>query len=179
MHNAFLWLIPGLPLAAAVFVGLFGKAIRGASHWPVVLAAGGSCAVALTAVYQLARGDISQLATDPAVNWFSIADVNIAARLVVDPISAIMLCAITFVGFWIAVFSVGYMHDDPGYPRYFAVFAGFLFSMCGLVLCDNLILIYAFWEGVGLCSYLLIGYWFQKPSAANAARKAFLVTRLG
>jgi NADH-quinone oxidoreductase subunit L len=71
------------------------------------------------------------------------------------------------------------MHGDPGYPRYFAVFAGFVFSMCGLVMTDNLLVLYAFWEGVGLCSYLLIGFWFSRPSAAAAARKAFLVTRLG
>src|SRR5205085_1381733 len=82
-------------------------------------------------------------------------------------------------GTWIAIYSAGYMHDDPGYARYFAVFSGFLFSMCGLVLTDNLLVLYGFWEGVGLCSYLLIGFWYAKPAAAAAARKAFLVTRLG
>src|SRR3989442_11746221 len=90
-----------------------------------------------------------------------------------------MLVTVTFVGTLIAIYSVGYMHHDPGYPRYFAEISLFLFSMTGLVLADNFILLYAFWEGVGLCSYLLIGFWFAKPSAAAAARKAFLVTRLG
>src|SRR5213079_1261250 len=71
------------------------------------------------------------------------------------------------------------MHDDPGYPRFFAEIALFIFSMTGLVLANNFFVLYAFWEGVGLCSYLLIGFWFNKPSAAAAARKAFLVTRIG
>jgi NADH-quinone oxidoreductase subunit L len=96
-----------------------------------------------------------------------------------DSLTAIMLVTVTFIGSLIAIYSAGYMHGDPGYPRYFAAVALFLFSMTGLVLADNYILLYAFWEGVGLCSYLLVGFWFTKPSAAAAARKAFLVTRLG
>jgi NADH-quinone oxidoreductase subunit L len=78
----------------------------------------------------------------------------------------------------IAIYSKGYMHDDPGYARYFAVFCGFVFSMTMLVLSHNLLMMYAFWEGVGTCSYLLIGFWFRKPSAARAATKAFLVNRI-
>ena len=77
------------------------------------------------------------------------------------------------------IYSIGYMHDDPGYPRFFAEVSLFIFSMTLLVLADNFLLLYAGWEGVGLCSYLLIGFWFEKPSAADAARKAFLVTRIG
>src|SRR5207302_6400013 len=84
-----------------------------------------------------------------------------------------------FIGTLIAIFSVGYMHGDAGYARFFAEIALFLFSMTGLVLADNFILLYAFWEGVGVCSYLLIGFWFAKPAAAAASRKAFLVTRIG
>ena len=78
----------------------------------------------------------------------------------------------------IAIYSRDYMHDDPGYARYFAVFCGFVFSMTMLVLSNNLLMLYAFWEGVGTCSYLLIGFWFRKPSAARAATKAFLVNRV-
>src|SRR5205807_8139122 len=84
-----------------------------------------------------------------------------------------------FIGTCIVVFSIDYMHGDPGYPRFFAELGLFIFSMCLLVLADNLLLLYAGWEGVGLCSYLLIGFWFEKPSAAAAARKAFLMTRIG
>src|SRR5262249_45294188 len=90
-----------------------------------------------------------------------------------------MLVTVTFVGSLIAVYSVGYMHGDPGYARFFAQIALFLFSMTGLVLADNFIVLYAFWEGVGLCSYLLIGFWFTRPAAAQATRKASLVRRLG
>jgi NADH-quinone oxidoreductase subunit L len=96
-----------------------------------------------------------------------------------DALSATMLVMITFVGSWIAIYSIGYMHHDEGYARFFAEIALFIFSMTLLVLADNFIVLYAGWEGVGLCSYLLIGFWFAKPSAAHAARKAFLVTRIG
>ena len=96
-----------------------------------------------------------------------------------DALTAIMLVMVTFIGTLIAIYSVGYMHGDPGYPRFFAEVSLFIFSMTLLVLADNLFILYAGWEGVGLCSYLLIGFWFTKPSAADAARKAFLVTRIG
>src|SRR5439155_13002809 len=111
--------------------------------------------------------------------WFQAGDVDVGFALRADPLTAIMLVTVTFIGTLIAIFAAGYMHGDPGYPRFFAEIALFIFSMTGLVLASNFILLYAFWEGVGLCSYLLIGFWFTKPSAAAAARKAFLVTRLG
>ena len=104
-------------------------------------------------------------------------DVGVTLRA--DGLTAIMLVTVTFIGTLIAVFASGYMHDDPGYPRFFAEVSLFLFAMTLLVLADNFVLLYVGWEGVGLCSYLLIGFWFQKPPAADAARKAFLVTRLG
>ncbi|HEX5272016.1 MAG TPA: NADH-quinone oxidoreductase subunit L, partial [Gemmataceae bacterium] len=112
----------------------------------------------------------------PVVN---VGEVHVGFTLRADGLSAIMLVTVTFIGTLIAVFSAGYMHDDPGYPRFFAEVSLFLFAMTLLVLADNFVLLYAGWEGVGLCSYLLIGFWFQKPPAADAARKAFLVTRLG
>ena len=104
---------------------------------------------------------------------------DVGFTLRADGLTAIMLVMVTFIGTLIAIFSVGYMHGDPGYPRFFAEVSLFLFSMTLLVLADNFVLLYAGWEGVGLCSYLLIGFWFAKPSAAAAARKAFLVTRIG
>src|SRR5262249_8128454 len=100
-------------------------------------------------------------------------------QLRADALTAVMLVTVTFVGTFIAIYSAGYLHGDEGYPRFFAVMALFLFSMTGLVLADNFLVLYAFWEGVGLCSYLLIGFWYKKPAAAAAARKAFLVTRIG
>lgn len=132
----------------------------------------------------------------PAVVWFPAADSEAdgvvwfginheGSRLVVefglvaDHLSGVMLLGVTFIGFWIVVFSVGYMRGSPGFARYFATVSLFLASMTLLVLADNFLLLFAGWEGVGLCSYLLVGYWHERPAAAAAARKAFLVTRLG
>ncbi len=110
----------------------------------------------------------------PAALPFSI---GIDLRL--DPLTATMLAVITCVGLLVAIYSIGYMHDDPGYPRFFALVAAFVFSMSMLVAASNFLLVYVFWEAVGACSYLLIGFWFQKPAAAAAAKKAFLVNRVG
>ena len=103
--------------------------------------------------------------------------ISIAMRL--DPLTATLLVIITSVGLLVAIYSIGYMHDDPGYPRFFALVAMFVFSMSMLVAASNFLLVYVFWEAVGACSYLLIGFWFKKPEAAKAAKKAFLVNRIG
>jgi NADH-quinone oxidoreductase subunit L len=172
-----MFLIPLLPLAASVVIALWGpKVLRGQSHWPCIVAALLSCvlsALVLLAVYQ--KG----LAVEPYYQWFAAGDVDIGFWLRADALSAVMLVTVTFISSLIAIYSAGYMHGDEGYPRFFAEISLFIFSMTGLVLADNFIVLYAFWEGVGLCSYLLIGFWFTKPAAAAAARKAFLVTRLG
>jgi NADH-quinone oxidoreductase subunit L len=103
--------------------------------------------------------------------------IPVALRL--DPLTATMLAIITCVGLLVAIYSIGYMHDDPGYPRFFTLFAMFVFSMSMLVAASNFLIVYVFWEAVGACSYLLIGFWFRKPEAARAAKKAFLVNRVG
>jgi NADH-quinone oxidoreductase subunit L len=104
---------------------------------------------------------------------------SIGIDLRLDPLTAVMLAVITCVGLLVAIYSIGYMHDDPGYPRFFALVAAFVFSMAMLVAASNFLLVYVFWEAVGACSYLLIGFWFRKPAAAAAAKKAFLVNRVG
>ena len=104
---------------------------------------------------------------------------SIPVVLRLDPLTAIMLAIITCVGLLVAIYSVGYLHDDPGYTRFFTLFAMFVFSMSMLVAASNFLIVYVFWEAVGACSYLLIGFWFQKPEAARAAKKAFLVNRIG
>jgi NADH-quinone oxidoreductase subunit L len=114
------------------------------------------------------------LAAGNDVRSFSIP---VALRL--DPLTATMLTIITCVGLLVAIYSTGYMHGDPGYPRFFALVAMFVFSMSMLVAASNFLLVYVFWEAVGACSYLLIGFWFTKPEAARAAKKAFLVNRVG
>ncbi|NDC63932.1 MAG: NADH-quinone oxidoreductase subunit L [Planctomycetia bacterium] len=106
-------------------------------------------------------------------------DLAIPVALRLDPLTATMLAIITCVGLLVAIYSIGYMHDDPGYPRFFVLFSMFVFSMTMLVAASNFLLVYVFWEAVGACSYLLIGFWFRKPEAARAAKKAFLVNRVG
>jgi NADH-quinone oxidoreductase subunit L len=180
MSNAdLLWLVPLFPLAAAVLIAFLGpKLLREHSHWPCVLASAASCACSIAlflAVNQLDKAE----SIDTHVAWFHAGAVEVQVGLRADGLTAIMLVTVTFIGTLIALFAAGYMHGDEGYPRFFAEVSLFIFSMTGLVLADNFILLYSFWEGVGLCSYLLIGFWFTKPSAAAAARKAFLVTRLG
>jgi proton-translocating NADH-quinone oxidoreductase chain L len=175
--GGYLWLIPALPLLASIVTAALGpRVLREQSHWPCILASVGSfilSALALTLASSVEYHTVSYF------TWFHAGDVNVGFTLRADPLTAIMLVTVTGIGSLIAIYSAGYMHGDPGYSRFFAEIALFIFSMTGLVLADNLLLLYAFWEGVGLCSYLLIGFWFTKPSAAAAARKAFLVTRIG
>jgi NADH-quinone oxidoreductase subunit L len=116
----------------------------------------------------------------PDISWMVVEKgVNIHIGLLIDSLSAVMLVVVTLVSLLVQIYSQGYMHGDPGYQRYFAFMSLFTASMLGLVMADSLLFLYVFWEGVGLCSYLLIGFWFHRPSAANAAKKAFIVTRIG
>jgi proton-translocating NADH-quinone oxidoreductase chain L len=173
MSDALL-LIPLLPLLAAIAIALLGyPLLRQYSHWPCIIAAGASCYLS---IYWLLAGQVRPIAY---YDWFAIGDVRVQFALQADGLTLVMLSTVTFVGTLIAIYSAGYMRGDQGYARYFAVVSLFLFSMTGLVLASNFILLYAFWEGVGVCSYLLIGFWFTRPAAAAAARKAFLVTRIG
>jgi NADH-quinone oxidoreductase subunit L len=115
----------------------------------------------------------------PDFQWLIIGDLNIRIGLLIDQLTAVMVVVVSLVSLMVQIYSQGYMHGDPGYHRYFAFMSLFTACMLGLVLMDNIFAMFFFWEGVGLGSYLLIGFWFHKPSAANAAKKAFIVTRLG
>jgi proton-translocating NADH-quinone oxidoreductase chain L len=182
--SGYLWLIPALPLAAAAVTGLFGPRLLGRhSHWPCILAAAASCVLSLMVLLAVYRGG-----NQPPVvyyEWIKVGEAGLGRGLDVgfslraDALSVMMAATVTFISMLIAIYSVGYMHGDEGYARFFAEVALFIFSMTTLVLANNFVLLYLGWEGVGLCSYLLIGFWFSRPSAADAARKAFLVTRLG
>jgi NADH-quinone oxidoreductase subunit L len=177
--SPYLVLIPGLPLLAAIVTAFLGpRLLRRHSHWPCVIGSLGACVVALLAFWSVAHQEGEPL-RHSYYNWIVTGDVHIDFGLQADGLTAVMLLVITFIGSLIAIYSVGYMHGDEGYARFFAEIALFIFSMTGLVLASNFLVLYAFWEGVGLCSYLLIGFWFARPEAAAAARKAFLVTRLG
>ena len=111
--------------------------------------------------------------------WISSGAFKAVAGLQVDPLSTVMILVVSGVGFLIHVYSIGYMHDDEGFNRYFTYLNLFIFSMLLLVLANNFLLMFIGWEGVGLCSYLLIGYWFEKKSASDAGMKAFIVNRVG
>ncbi|MBI3821679.1 MAG: NADH-quinone oxidoreductase subunit L [Planctomycetes bacterium] len=174
-----LWLIPLLPLAASVIIALFGRRwLPDQCHLPCIAAAIGACVFSVIA-FSAVASEPQPIAFGKDLAWISAGDVKANFSLRADGLTAVMLVMVTFIGSLIAIYSAGYMHGDPGYPRFFAAVSLFLFFMVGLVLANNFVLLYACWEGVGLCSYLLIGFWFAKPSAATAARKAFLVTRLG
>jgi NADH-quinone oxidoreductase subunit L len=116
---------------------------------------------------------------ETAANWLSIGNLNVDFGLKLDALSMMMLFVVTGVGGLIHIYSYGYMHDDPGKSRFFAFMSLFTFSMLGIVLANNFIEMFIFWELVGVSSYLLIGFWFEKPSAGDAAKKAFIVNRLG
>jgi NADH-quinone oxidoreductase subunit L len=178
----YLWLIPALPLLGSVLTAALGpRFLRQQSHWPCILGAVGACFFSVATLIAVGRGfpEANIDGFRSYYTWFLAGDVAVGFTLRADGLTAVMLVTVTFIGALIAIYSVGYMHGDPGYPRFFAEVSLFLFAMTGLVLANNFIVLYAFWEGVGLCSYLLIGFWFAKPAAAAAARKAFLVTRLG
>jgi NADH-quinone oxidoreductase subunit L len=115
----------------------------------------------------------------PDIQWVIVGDLSIHVGLLVDSLTAVMVVLVSFVSLMVQIYSQGYMHGDPGYHRYFAFMSLFTACMLGLVMANNLVFLFLFWEGVGLGSYLLIGFWFHKPSAANAAKKAFIVTRFG
>ena len=116
----------------------------------------------------------------PDISWVVIeGGVAIQLGLMADSLTAVMLVTVTLVSLMVQIYSQGYMHGDPGYHRYYAWMSLFTMSMLGLVLANSLLFMFVFWELVGLCSYLLIGFWFHRPSAADAAKKAFIVTRLG
>lgn len=178
------WLIPLAPLVAAVAIGLLGKwQLKDRSHTPCWLALAVSFAASLVLLTKLVPAGFDAAAARPVVaagyEWLHVGAVYVPIDLRADAMSAIMLSMVTGVSFLVSVFAAGYMHHDPGYPRFFSAFSLFVFSMCMLVLAGNFLMLFVFWEAVGLCSYLLIGFWFSRPSAAAAAKKAFVVNRIG
>jgi NADH-quinone oxidoreductase subunit L len=169
------WLIPALPFAGALVNMLFGRLIGRRAHWIAVPAVAGAFITAC-AVFARAR---SGAFTTTLFSWIVAGDFEASVVALVDPLTGVMLLVVTGVGLLIHIYSIGYMHDDPGYARYFAYLNLFLFSMTMLVLAGNFLVLYVFWEAVGLCSYLLIGFWYERESAARAGKKAFIVNRVG
>jgi NADH-quinone oxidoreductase subunit L len=176
-----LWLIPALPFASALVLALFGSRFsRGAT------AAVGVGSIGLSALITILVA-VSFFSVPPSGNsytqvvwtWINVAGFAPEIGLYLDALSLVMVLVVTFVGFLIHIYSAEFMFEDDGYSRFFAYMNLFVASMITLLLANNLLLLYLGWEGVGLCSYLLIGFWYRDPVNGLAARKAFIVTRVG
>jgi NADH-quinone oxidoreductase subunit L len=178
----YIWLIVVAPLVGFLINGLFGKKFSR----PVVSMIGcGSVAVsfvlAVMSLFELLKLDAHHRYHEitSLFNWITAGNLNVEIGFLLDPLSAIMILVVSGVGFLIHVYSVGYMAHDKEYSRFFTYLNLFTGSMLLLVLANNFLLMFVGWEGVGLCSYLLIGFWYKKQSAANAGMKAFIVNRIG
>jgi NADH-quinone oxidoreductase subunit L len=169
-------LIPLLPFAAFLILGLFGHWIRDKAHLVAVPAVIVSFILSVLAFLQVADGHHT---TMPLYTWLTSGDLRIGLGISIDRLTAVMLILVTTVSALVHVYSIGYMHGEKGYARFFAYIALFTFSMLMLVLADNFLQLFVFWEAVGLCSYLLIGHWYERPTACSAATKAFVVNRVG
>src|SRR5947208_3006131 len=185
IENAWVaWLILLLPLAAFVIIGLLGRWLRDGSGYVAVAAMLGSLVLSLYVFVQvLAQGAIGgnfAAQTIAGYVWLpSIPGNEIRISLLIDNLSSLMLVLVSFLCLLIFIYSLGYMHEEEGKPRYYAEVSLFATGMLGTVSADNFLQLLIFWEIMGLCSYLLIGFWYHKTEAAAAAKKASLVTRAG
>jgi len=169
-------LIPLLPFAAFIVIGLFGHWIRDRAHWIAVPAVLGSFVLAANAFFDIAQGTPVRLTL---YSWISSGSFQVPIGFYIDRLAAAMLLLVTIVSGLVHVYTIGYMRGDAGYARFFSYIALFTFSMLMLVMADNFLQLYVFWEAVGLCSYLLIGHWYERKAASDAAMKAFIVNRVG
>jgi NADH-quinone oxidoreductase subunit L len=169
-------LIPLLPLASFLIVGIFGHWIRDKAHLVAVPAVVLSWAISVLAFLDVADGHHS---TFHLYTWLTSGMLDIHIGITIDRLTSVMLLLVTTVSALVHVYTIGYMQGDPGYARFFSYIALFTFSMLMLVLADNFLQLFVFWEAVGLCSYLLIGHWYERPTAVAAATKAFIVNRVG
>ncbi len=186
MEN-FLWVIPAAPLAAFIITILLGRGVlKSQAHWPGIIGVGISFICAVLTFFNVVGLKAGASLNNHLFTWmdtgsysFDKLQFNVPVTLRADHLTAVMLLVVTSVGFLVHVYSVGYMHGDGGYYRFFSYLPLFVFSMLMLVLANSYLLLFAFWEAVGLCSYLLVGFWFHRPDANNAAMKAFWTTRVG
>jgi NADH-quinone oxidoreductase subunit L len=177
-----LWVVPALPLAGFIVNGALAVAAPGAKRAVSIVGVGVlvlAFAAAALAVLELAQFHPSAPFVVRYWDWLPVGELQVAFALQLDQLSAVMILVVTGVGALIHLFSVGYMRDDPGYARYFAHLNLFVFFMLTLVLGASFPVMFVGWEGVGLCSYLLIGFWFTEKVNADAGKKAFIVNRIG
>ena len=167
------------PLLAAIVAGLAGKKIgRAGAHWVTIVGVGISCVLSLLVLKNLFWGGAP--AENISVYTWAVTDgLRMEVGFLVDRLTALMMCVVTFVSLMVHIYTIGYMHDDPGYQRFFSYISLFTFSMLMLVMSNNFLQLFFGWEAVGLVSYLLIGFWFKRESAIFANLKAFLVNRVG
>ncbi|MES2560429.1 MAG: NADH-quinone oxidoreductase subunit L [Bacteroidota bacterium] len=170
-------LIPLLPLIGFLINGLFGKYIpKALASWLATLVILGSF---ICSVFVFMNLDAAGSVTIDLFQWIAFSKVNIGFSFLIDPLTVVMLLVITGIGFLIHLYSIGYMHDDEGVTRFFTYLNLFIFFMLLLVMGSNYLVMFIGWEGVGLCSYLLIGFWFKNDAYNNAAKKAFVMNRIG
>lgn len=179
--NNLIFLIPSLPLAGALVLALMGRWL---SKRTIAFVGAGSVGISallavVMAIEYMGNPPEGASFTQTLWTWMHFGNYTQAISFSLDPLSLVMILIVTVVGFFIHLYSTEYMNDDEGYSRFFAYMNLFVGSMLILVLADNLLLLYLGWEGVGLCSYLLIGFWYTNPANGRAARKAFIVTRIG
>ncbi|OGF53045.1 MAG: NADH-quinone oxidoreductase subunit L [Candidatus Fraserbacteria bacterium RBG_16_55_9] len=176
-----IWLVLALPLLGSLINGLLGRHLpKRLIGWVACGSVGLAFLISLRILFDLlALSPNQRVPPQTLFDWISVSGLSTQISLLVDPLSTLMILVVTGVGFLIHVYSVGYMSHDSDYSRYFSWLNLFTFSMLVLVLADNFLLLFVGWELVGLCSYLLIGFWFTRPSAAAAAKKAFIVNRIG
>ena len=177
------WLIPALPLLGAMILGIglisFNQAtnrLRQPSAVFIVSLLGGAMALSFAVLWSQIQGADPYLMT---FDWAAAGHFHLTMGYTIDHLTAMMLVVVTTVAFLVMVYTDGYMAHDPGYVRFYAYLSLFSFSMLGLVMSPNLVQIYIFWELVGMCSYLLVGFWFDRKAAADAAQKAFITNRVG
>ncbi len=171
--------IPLAPLAGAIVAGLFGRQIgRAGAHWAAIIGVGIAFVLSLI-VFKHHIIDGAPDFNGNVYTWIESGVLHLGVGFLIDPLTCIMLVVVTFVSLMVHIYTIGYMHDDPGYQRFFSYIALFTFSMLMLVMANNFMQLFFGWEAVGLVSYLLIGFWFKRPSAVYANLKAFLVNRVG
>jgi len=175
-----IWLIPLLPLAGAAVNLFLGRRLGRAAGWLAAGLVAAAFVVAVGALFDLLSLPADQRAhVVNAFDWISVGSFSVNVAFLADPLSMTMTLVVTGVGALIHVYAIGYMDRDPRFGTFFSYMNLFVFFMLMLVLADNYLLLYLGWEGVGLCSYLLIGFWYERPSASSAAKKAFVTTRIG
>jgi NADH-quinone oxidoreductase subunit L len=171
--------IPLAPLLGAIVAGLFGRVIgRAGAHIVTILGVGVSCALSLYVLKQFVWGG-AETYNATVYTWMVSDGIHFEVGFLIDKLTVLMMSVVTFVSLMVHIYTIGYMHDDPGYQRFFSYIALFTFSMLMLVMSNNFLQLFFGWEAVGLVSYLLIGFWYKKPTAIYANLKAFLVNRVG